>query len=257
MAERAQDRPAQPQAGQGLHASRRKRVGRGEGSGIGKTSGRGHKGAGPRAGAKTQAELRGRADADPHADAQAARPAHEEVDAVREVPHAHPAGEPAATSRQRFDKGAEVTPDTPAREPAWPRAATCRSRSSAQGELTQGAHRARPRLLRHRAREDRGRRRQRAADRGPSSVLKTFMSSFRGPRDRKKIAFTAAMLLLTRSGAYIPRPASRSRLDDISEKPTATTSWGSSTSSRAACWSASRSSRSGSCPTSWRRSSCS
>ena len=72
----------------------RKRVGRGEGSGTGKTSGRGQKGYGSRSGAKDRARLRGRPDADPHADAQAARPAHEEVDAVRAVPHAHAAGQP-------------------------------------------------------------------------------------------------------------------------------------------------------------------
>ncbi len=38
---------------------RRKRVGRGEGSGFGKTSGRGHKGAGARAGAKDRARFEG------------------------------------------------------------------------------------------------------------------------------------------------------------------------------------------------------
>jgi len=38
---------------------RRKRVGRGEGSGFGKTSGRGHKGAGARAGAKDRASFEG------------------------------------------------------------------------------------------------------------------------------------------------------------------------------------------------------
>jgi large subunit ribosomal protein L15 len=38
---------------------RRKRVGRGEGSGFGKTSGRGHKGAGQRAGAKDRARFEG------------------------------------------------------------------------------------------------------------------------------------------------------------------------------------------------------
>jgi len=38
---------------------RRKRVGRGEGSGFGKTSGRGHKGAGARAGAKDRAGFEG------------------------------------------------------------------------------------------------------------------------------------------------------------------------------------------------------
>ena len=53
--------------------------------------------------------LRGRPDADPHADAKAARAAHEEVDAVRAVPHAHPAGQHRPRSRSRFDAGAEVT----------------------------------------------------------------------------------------------------------------------------------------------------
>jgi large subunit ribosomal protein L15 len=38
---------------------RRKRIGRGEGSGLGKTSGRGHKGAGSRAGAKEKAGYEG------------------------------------------------------------------------------------------------------------------------------------------------------------------------------------------------------
>ncbi|MDQ3719426.1 MAG: 50S ribosomal protein L15 [Actinomycetota bacterium] len=38
---------------------RRKRVGRGEGSGMGKTSGRGHKGAGSRSGAKQRAGFEG------------------------------------------------------------------------------------------------------------------------------------------------------------------------------------------------------
>ena len=38
---------------------RRKRVGRGEGSGFGKTSGRGHKGAGARAGAKSRSAFEG------------------------------------------------------------------------------------------------------------------------------------------------------------------------------------------------------
>src|SRR6185312_12433064 len=37
----------------------RKRIGRGEGSGLGKTSGRGHKGAGSRAGAKEKAGYEG------------------------------------------------------------------------------------------------------------------------------------------------------------------------------------------------------
>jgi preprotein translocase subunit SecY len=37
-------------------------------------------------------------------------------------------------------------------------------------------------------------------------VLQTFLNSFRVPEIRKKLAFTAAMLLLYRVGAYIPAP---------------------------------------------------
>ena len=44
-------------------------------------------------GLQAQGALRGRPDADSHAHAKAARAAHEEVDAVRALPHTHPAGE--------------------------------------------------------------------------------------------------------------------------------------------------------------------
>ena len=54
---------------------------------------------------------RGRPEPDPHADAQAAWPQQEDVDAVREVPDAHPAGQPGDLEA-RFDAGAEVTPET-------------------------------------------------------------------------------------------------------------------------------------------------
>ncbi len=37
-------------------------------------------------------------------------------------------------------------------------------------------------------------------------MLKTFLNSFRVPEIRKKLAFTAAMLMLYRVGAYIPAP---------------------------------------------------
>ena len=108
-------RPALAEARPGLAQAERKRVGRGEGSGTGKTSGRGHKGAGARSGKKRRGALRGRPDADPHADAQAARPAHEEVDAVREVPHAHPAGQPARP-RGALRRRRRGHPRRPARE---------------------------------------------------------------------------------------------------------------------------------------------
>ena len=69
MAEKATkaDAPSERSQEIGLHNLKpkpgskkpRKRVGRGEGSGLGKTSGRGHKGAGSRAGAKEKANYEG------------------------------------------------------------------------------------------------------------------------------------------------------------------------------------------------------
>ena len=73
--------------------------------------GRGHKGAGTRAGSQAQGRLRGRPEPDPHADAKAARPAHEEVDAVRELPDQDAAGQPRRP-RRALRAGAEVTPET-------------------------------------------------------------------------------------------------------------------------------------------------
>ena len=49
-------------------------------------------------------------------------------------------------------------------------------------------------------------------------MLKTFLTSFRVPEIRKKLAFTAAMLLLYRVGAYIPAPGINvDAVKDISE----------------------------------------
>lgn len=70
MAEKAREKAAAPSERSeeiGLHNLRpkpgskkpRKRLGRGEGSGLGKTSGRGHKGAGSRSGAKRKAGYEG------------------------------------------------------------------------------------------------------------------------------------------------------------------------------------------------------
>jgi large subunit ribosomal protein L15 len=90
---------------------RRKRVGRGEGSGSGKTSGRGHKGAGARAGAKDRAGFEG-----------GQNPIHMRMRKLR-GPHMKKSMpfERFRTKTQpvnlkdleaRFDKGAEVTPDS-------------------------------------------------------------------------------------------------------------------------------------------------
>ncbi len=49
-------------------------------------------------------------------------------------------------------------------------------------------------------------------------MLKTFLNAFRVPEIRKKLAFTAAMLMLYRVGAYIPAPGINvDAVKDISE----------------------------------------
>ena len=89
----------------------RKRLGRGEGSGLGKTSGRGHKGAGSRAGAKRKANYEG-----------GQNPIHMRMRKLR-GPHMKKSMpfEPFRTHTQpvnledleaRFDAGAEVSPDS-------------------------------------------------------------------------------------------------------------------------------------------------
>jgi large subunit ribosomal protein L15 len=88
----------------------RKRLGRGEGSGLGKTSGRGHKGAGSRSGAKRKVGFEG-----------GQNPIHMRMRKLR-GPHMKKSMpfEPFRTRTQpvnvsaleaRFDAGAEVTPD--------------------------------------------------------------------------------------------------------------------------------------------------
>ena len=90
---------------------RRKRVGRGEGSGQGKTAGRGHKGAGSRSGAKSKRGYEG-----------GQNPIHMRMRKLR-GPHMKKSMpfEKFRTRTQpvnlrdleaRFDKGAEVTPDS-------------------------------------------------------------------------------------------------------------------------------------------------
>src|SRR5690349_24609847 len=90
---------------------RRKRVGRGEGSGMGKTSGRGHKGAGSRSGAKEKAGYEG-----------GQNPIHMRMRKLR-GPHMKKSmpfenfrtkTQPVnlADLEARFDSGAEVTPQS-------------------------------------------------------------------------------------------------------------------------------------------------
>jgi large subunit ribosomal protein L15 len=89
----------------------RKRIGRGEGSGLGKTSGRGHKGAGSRSGAKRKAGYEG-----------GQNPIHMRMRKLR-GPHKKQSmpfenfrtkTQPVNLSdlEERFDSGAEVTPES-------------------------------------------------------------------------------------------------------------------------------------------------
>ncbi|MFL5518473.1 MAG: 50S ribosomal protein L15 [Gemmatimonadales bacterium] len=89
----------------------RKRVGRGEGSGVGKTSGRGQKGAGARSGSKTRVNFEG-----------GQNPIHMRMRKLR-GPHMKKSmpfekfrtrTQPVNLSdlEERFDKGAEVTPES-------------------------------------------------------------------------------------------------------------------------------------------------
>jgi len=89
----------------------RKRIGRGEGSGLGKTSGRGHKGAGSRAGRKRKAGYEG-----------GQNPIHMRMRKLR-GPHKKQSmpfenfrtkTQPVNLSdlEERFDSGAEVTPES-------------------------------------------------------------------------------------------------------------------------------------------------
>ena len=195
---------------------RRKRVGRGEGSGSGKTSGRGHKGAGQRAGAKSRPNFEG-GQMPIHMRMRKLRGPHMKKSMPFEKFRTHTQPVNVKDLEERFDKGAEVTPDA-LRGGGPGQAPRHAGQDPRHGRAEQGAHRARPRLLRHRAREDRGRRRHRRSSSRTSGVLKTFLSSFRVPEIRKKIAFTAAMLLLYRVGAYIPAPGINvDAVKDISE----------------------------------------
>ena len=90
---------------------RKKRVGRGEGSGMGKTSGRGHKGAGSRAGAKTRVRFEGGQNPI-HMRMRKLRGPHMKKSMPFEKFRTHTQPVNLATLEDRFDDGAEVTPET-------------------------------------------------------------------------------------------------------------------------------------------------
>ena len=89
----------------------RKRIGRGEGSGLGKTSGRGHKGAGSRAGAKQKAGYEGGQNPI-HMRMRKLRGPHKKQSMPFENFRTKTQPVNLADLEERFDAGAEVTPAT-------------------------------------------------------------------------------------------------------------------------------------------------
>ncbi|HVO54838.1 MAG TPA: 50S ribosomal protein L15 [Solirubrobacterales bacterium] len=88
----------------------RKRIGRGEGSGLGKTSGRGHKGAGSRSGAKQKANYEGGQNPI-HMRMRKLRGPHKKQSMPFENFRTKTQPVNLADLEDRFDAGAEVTPE--------------------------------------------------------------------------------------------------------------------------------------------------
>jgi large subunit ribosomal protein L15 len=90
---------------------RRKRIGRGEGSGLGKTSGRGHKGAGSRSGRKRKAGYEGGQNPI-HMRMRKLRGPHKKQSMPFENFRTKTQPVNLADLEERFDSGAEVTPES-------------------------------------------------------------------------------------------------------------------------------------------------
>jgi large subunit ribosomal protein L15 len=88
----------------------RKRVGRGEGSGLGKTSGRGHKGYGSRSGAKDRARFEG-GQMPIHMRMRKLRGPHMKKSMPFEMFRTHTQAVNLVSLEERFESGAEVTLD--------------------------------------------------------------------------------------------------------------------------------------------------
>ena len=89
----------------------RKRIGRGHGSGHGKTSGRGHKGYGSRAGAKDRTRFEGGQNPI-HMRMRKLRGPNKKMSMPFEQFRTHTQAVNLATLEERFEAGAEVTPET-------------------------------------------------------------------------------------------------------------------------------------------------
>jgi large subunit ribosomal protein L15 len=90
----------------------RKRVGRGEGSGMGKTSGRGHKGAGARSGSKRRARFEGGQNPLQMRMRKLRGPTMKKSMPFEQYGRTRTQPVNLADLEERFDKGAEVTPES-------------------------------------------------------------------------------------------------------------------------------------------------
>jgi large subunit ribosomal protein L15 len=90
----------------------RKRVGRGEGSGHGKTSGRGHKGAGARSGSKRRVRFEGGQNPIQMRMRKLRGPTMKKSMPFEQYGRTRTQPVNLADLEKRFDKGAEVTPDS-------------------------------------------------------------------------------------------------------------------------------------------------
>jgi large subunit ribosomal protein L15 len=112
----------------------RKRVGRGEGSGVGKTAGRGQKGYGARSGAKKRVRFEGGQNPI-HMRMRKLRGPHMKKSMPFEPFRTHTQPVNLADLEARFDAGAEVTPDT-LREKGLAKRKDVPIKVLARGELT-------------------------------------------------------------------------------------------------------------------------
>jgi large subunit ribosomal protein L15 len=113
---------------------RRKRVGRGHGSGWGKTSGRGHKGAGSRSGAKDRARFEG-GQMPIHMRLRKLRGPHMKKSMPFEPFRTHTQAVNLQDLERRFENGADVTLDA-LRESGLAKAKDVPVKILAKGELT-------------------------------------------------------------------------------------------------------------------------
>ena len=119
MAEKASSKESSRSEEIGLHNLKpkpgskkpRKRIGRGEGSGLGKTSGRGHKGAGARSGRKRKAGYEGGQNPI-HMRMRKLRGPHKKQSMPFENFRTKTQPINLADLEERFDSGAEVTPES-------------------------------------------------------------------------------------------------------------------------------------------------